>query len=112
MNEEKRKEKISNIYIKKTKNKENNIFSKDAMFFPLNIKDFHWFLIIANFKKNIVCLLDSLPINDLNRRKDYIDVILQYLTEFEIYEGLEHANWDTKIMKKIPHQSNGKIRLA
>ena len=92
MNKEKRKEKINNIYIRKVKNKENNIFSKDAMFFPLNIKDFHWFLIIVNFKKNTVCLLDSLPIDDLNRRKDYIDVILQYLTEFEIYEGLEHAN--------------------
>ena len=108
-NESDRKAKIHKIYNARKKKNMNNIFSKVAMFFPFNIDNYHWALLIANFKEKTIYLLDSLRMSNLEMRNNHINVIQQYIKEFEIHEEIEQTKWKTKQIINMPYQKNSEL---
>jgi Ulp1 family protease len=57
-------------------NKE-NIFKLDKLFFPVNVKDNHWFLICVYMREKRIQVFDSLP--DKCGRASYIKTVRDYL---------------------------------
>lgn len=86
-----------------------NIFSKSKIFIPINVKEdtlCHWVLICVEMEKQLICLYDSIYLNDKFQCSFHI---FQYLNEehkSRLGTPLPLAVWDFKCPKH-PIQDNG-----
>lgn len=98
-----------NIYcyqIVKSWTKQINILNKDKIFFPLNLANSHWALIVVFVQQKKICYYDSMSGNG----KQWMNHVLHWIkddVEDKSKQVYDNTDWICVCEKKIPQQTNG-----
>jgi sentrin-specific protease 1 len=92
-----------------------NIFKRKKLFFPINVDNLHWVLVIVDIEKKVIEYRDSLEDADNLKASAYMQYIETYL-DFELknrgndevisIEWLSKT-WDKLLPQDTPKQNNG-----
>ena len=85
-----------------------NVFEKDKIFFPINIHNQHWTLLVLFDQQKKICYYDSMT-GDGQR---YLDAIMEWVKDTGQYSTkpqvhVEKKEWDLIHVSDLPQQGNG-----
>lgn len=83
-----------------------DLFEYDKVFFPCNIRSYHWVLIVVFIKDGILRCYDSF----LGTHDKYVGMVQQYFAEEWKISKKDNSTWthlEVEYCKDLPHQENG-----